>query len=83
MKIQTLFNISRQIALNKYEMEEIQMGLFKDFKEDFSQAVNEMMPGTETSAKDSHNLDCNHKVPYSQCGLNVHSEARIYFFHQT
>ncbi len=29
------------------------MGLFKDFKEDFSQAVNEMMPGTETSAKDS------------------------------
>ena len=29
------------------------MGLFKDFKEDFSQAVNEMMPGNETSAKDS------------------------------
>ena len=29
------------------------MGLFKDFKEDFSQAVNEMMPGTEASAKDS------------------------------
>ena len=29
------------------------MGLFKDFKEDFSQAVNEMMPGTGTSAKDS------------------------------
>lgn len=29
------------------------MGLFKDFKEDFSQAVNEMMPGTETSAKAS------------------------------
>ena len=29
------------------------MGLFKDFKEDFSQAVNEMMPGTETSAKTS------------------------------
>lgn len=29
------------------------MGLFKDFKEDFSQAVNEMMPGTETSVKDS------------------------------
>lgn len=29
------------------------MGLFKDFKEDFSQAVNEMMPGTQTSAKDS------------------------------
>lgn len=29
------------------------MGLFKDFKEDFSQAVNEMMPGTETSAKNS------------------------------
>ena len=27
------------------------MGLFKDFKEDFSQAVNEMMPGNETSAK--------------------------------
>ncbi len=24
------------------------MGLFKDFKEDFSQAVNEMMPGAET-----------------------------------
>ena len=29
------------------------MGLFKDFKEDFSQAVNEMMPGNETSAKDT------------------------------
>ena len=29
------------------------MGLFKDFKEDFSQAVNEMMPGNETSANDS------------------------------
>ena len=27
------------------------MGLFKDFKEDFSQAVNEMMPGAETKDK--------------------------------
>ena len=27
------------------------MGLFKDFKEDFSQAVNEMMPGSDTQAK--------------------------------
>lgn len=28
------------------------MGLFKDFKEDFSQAVNEMMPGTDTPEKE-------------------------------
>lgn len=27
------------------------MGLFKDFKEDFSQAVNEMMPGTDVPQK--------------------------------
>lgn len=28
------------------------MGLFKDFKEDFSQAVNEMMPGSDVSEKE-------------------------------
>ena len=27
------------------------MGLFKDFKEDFSQAVNEMMPGSDVPEK--------------------------------
>lgn len=27
------------------------MGLFKDFKDDFSQAVNEMMPGVDDSGK--------------------------------
>lgn len=27
------------------------MGLFKDFKDDFSQAVNEMMPGARRSGK--------------------------------
>lgn len=30
------------------------MGLFKDFKEDFSQAVNEMIPGGETLEKDNN-----------------------------
>ena len=28
------------------------MGLFKDFKEDFSQAVNEMMPGSDVPEKE-------------------------------
>ena len=28
------------------------MGLFKDFKEDFSQAVNELVPGGETGNED-------------------------------
>lgn len=27
------------------------MGLFKDFKDDFSQAVNEMMPGADAPKK--------------------------------
>ena len=27
------------------------MGLFKDFKDDFSQAVNEMMPGADAPVK--------------------------------
>ena len=27
------------------------MGLFKDFKDDFSQAVNEMMPGADVPGK--------------------------------
>lgn len=27
------------------------MGLFKDFKDDFSQAVNEMMPGADAPEK--------------------------------
>lgn len=33
------------------------MGLFKDFKEDFSQAVNEMMPGSDVSEKDTKTED--------------------------
>ena len=30
------------------------MGLFKDFKEDFSQAVNEMMPGSDVPEKEEN-----------------------------
>jgi cytoskeletal protein CcmA (bactofilin family) len=39
-------------------MEETKMGLFKDFKEDFSQAVNELVPGAEepTAAGNTDNL---------------------------
>lgn len=33
------------------------MGLFKDFKEDFSQAVNEMMPGSDAQAKEEKTED--------------------------
>ncbi len=33
------------------------MGLFKDFKEDFSQAVNEMLPGTDEPRKDVKSED--------------------------
>lgn len=29
------------------------MGLFKDFKDDFSQAVNEMMPGADAPEKEN------------------------------
>ena len=29
------------------------MGLFKDFKDDFSQAVNEMMPGADVPEKEN------------------------------
>ena len=29
------------------------MGLFKDFKDDFSQAVNEMMPGADAQEKEN------------------------------
>ena len=29
------------------------MGLFKDFKDDFSQAVNEMMPGADVPGKET------------------------------
>jgi cytoskeletal protein CcmA (bactofilin family) len=53
MKIQTLFNILRQIALDKYYDGGNTMGLFKDFKEDFSQAVNEMMPGADVPENES------------------------------
>jgi cytoskeletal protein CcmA (bactofilin family) len=42
-------------------MEETKMGLFKDFKEDFSQAVNELVPGAEepTAAGNTDNLVVN------------------------
>jgi len=33
------------------------MGLFKDFKEDFSQAVNEMMPGADVPVKENKTED--------------------------
>ena len=33
------------------------MGLFKDFKDDFSQAVNEMMPGADVPGKENKTED--------------------------
>ena len=33
------------------------MGLFKDFKDDFSQAVNEMMPGADAPEKENKAAD--------------------------
>ena len=35
------------------------MGLFKDFKEDFSQAVNEMMPGSNVQENKAEDLVVN------------------------
>ena len=32
---------------NEIEMEDYKMGFFKEFKDDFSQAVNELMPGED------------------------------------
>ena len=43
------------------------MGLFKDFKEDFSQAVNELVPGGE-------NLDDNVEVDTLSQNVDVKSE---------
>ncbi len=48
------------------------MGLFKDFKEDFSQAVNEMMPGAEAQAQQGR--DGSLVVDTLSEGVNVQSE---------
>lgn len=49
------------------------MGLFKDFKEDFSQAVNEMMPGAETKTK----TDVSEDLVVDTLGENVDVESEL------
>lgn len=46
------------------------MGLFKDFKDDFSQAVNEMMPGADAPEKENKAEDL---VEHSgrRCGCEI------------
>lgn len=49
------------------------MGLFKDFKEDFSQAVNEMMPGAETKDK----TDMSEDLVVDTLGENVDVKSEL------
>lgn len=49
------------------------MGLFKDFKEDFSQAVNEMMPGAETKDK----ADASEDLVVDTLGENVDVKSEL------
>lgn len=49
------------------------MGLFKDFKEDFSQAVNEMMPGAEPQEK----ADLSEDLVVDTLGENVDVESEL------
>jgi cytoskeletal protein CcmA (bactofilin family) len=57
MRIRHESSISKRIVYNKNGGTN-KMGLFKDFKDDFSQAVNELVPGGEEPAatKESENL---------------------------
>ena len=47
------------------------MGLFKDFKDDFSQAVNEMMPGADAPEKENKAEDLVVNTLGRRCGCKI------------